>query len=169
MFVDNGAGEENKFKVFPERLVEESAGDYLLRLESTGRFLFHGSPYSGIGELEPRKAIDSKGGEWGNDEAVYAVPAVIAVGRAILPKRDEIVGEWRISSSRDPNKPGGPEVVVSDNVNVGEGSVYVLNKTGFEENDGLHEWKIRAKVSTLAEVKVTPEDFTRMGGKIIVR
>lgn len=156
--------------VVPAREEDESAADYLRRLDSLGTFLFHGSPYGGIDVLELNWAVDeASSGSWTNDRAVYAVPAVIAVGRAILPARDAVEGYWNFSLSRDPQHPGGPLLSVSVNLELGTGSVYVLEKAGFDGNPALHEWKSRVPVPVLAEVRVTPVDFREMGGRVAAR
>lgn len=147
---------------------DESVPDYLMRLDRAGTYLFHGSPYEGIKVLEPRKADDASGGDWGNDVAVYAVRAIIATGRAILPKRETLIGTWSISSDRDPLIPGGPKVRITPNIIPTEGSVYVLEKNGFIPNQKSTEWKSREPVSVLAEIRVTPADYVSMGGGIVV-
>ncbi|MDO8551501.1 MAG: hypothetical protein Q7S03_02370 [bacterium] len=114
------------FVLFPEKVENEKASDYIKRLEGTGEYIFHGSPSGNIKELETRLAKEVSADPWGNDEAVYAVPGVIAVGRAILPPRGNIIGKWSIASSSDPLENGGPKVWISPNVQLGEGSVYVL-------------------------------------------
>jgi len=152
----------------PKRKEGESTSNYLKRLDEDGRFLFHGSPYAQIEILEPRKANDVGGDEWGNDTAVYAVAAVIAVGRAILPKREMIKGDWNIGSSRDPNRPGGPITTISSNITLSKGSVYIVDKQGFLPNKEGNEWKSKKQVKILAEVKVEPENYKEMGGVIKV-
>lgn len=151
-----------------ERQNGESVVDYLKRLDESGRYLFHGSPYGGLKILEPRKADDASGGEWGNDTAVYAVRAIIAAGRAIMPKRETLVGTWSISSDRDPLVPGGPKVRITSNIVPMRGSVYALDKNGFISNPKSTEWKSKEPVSVLAEIIVTPEDYVSMGGGIVI-
>jgi hypothetical protein len=116
--------------------------------------------------LEPRRATDDAGGAWCNDVAVYAVPAVIAAGRAILPRRDRISAQWEISASRDPNQSAGPLLTVSPNVELGRGSVYVVDKKDFQENAARHEWKCADPVRVLAEIPVAPDDYIALGGRI---
>jgi aspartate beta-hydroxylase len=150
----------------PARGGDESAVDYLRRLEALGTLLFHGSPRRGIERLEPRPATDDAGGAWSNDTAVYAVPAVIAAGRAILPPRDRLRGRWEIRAGRVPHPPGGPVLAVSPNVWLGAGSVYVVDKRDFHENAALHEWKCARPVPVLAEVPVTVSDYMALGGRV---
>jgi len=152
----------------PARQESETISEYLARLEKTAKFLFHGSPCGGIKVLEPREAEDVGGDEWGNDTAVYAVPAVIAVGRAILSKREAIKGKWSMGSSSSPGEPGGPVTTVSSNVTLGKGSVYIIGKQGFVPNARNNEWKSKVGVKVLGEVEVNPEDYTMMGGRIVV-
>ena len=150
----------------PRRGADESAAEYLRRLESLGTLLFHGSPHRGIEVLEPRRASDEAGGAWYNDAAVYAVPAVIAVGRAILPRRDLVSGYWEISASRDRHQSGGPLLTVSPNVELGGGSVYIVEKRNFHGSTALHEWKCAEPVRVLVEVPVTVDDYVVLGGRI---
>lgn len=150
------------------RVDGEPTSDYLQRLDASGRYLFHGSPYGGLKILEPRKADDASGGEWGNDTAVYAVKTIIAAGRAIMPKRETLVGTWSISSDRDPLVPGGPKVRITSNIVPMSGSVYVLDKNGFVPNQKSTEWKSKESVRVLAEIIVTPDDYVLMGGEILV-
>lgn len=163
---DNERGRARRAAALPRRNTGESAVAYLRRLESLGTVVFHGSPRGGIEVLEPRRATDDAGGAWCNDTAVYAVPAVIAAGRAILPSRDCVRGQWEVRASRDPREPEGPLLTVSSNVALGGGSVYVVEKKGFEQSEALHEWKCAEPVRVLAEVEVTAEDYVALGGRI---
>ena len=140
MNFEEGETQTNSVEL-PVRQKSETASKYLDRLEKTAKFLFHGSPYGGIKVLEPREAEDVGGDEWGNDTAVYAVPAVIAVGRAVLPKREAIQGKWSISSGSNSGEPEGPVTTVSSNVVLGKGSVYIIGKKGFIPNNRDSEWK----------------------------
>jgi len=168
--MEQGEGEVQINKTeLPVRQTEETASEYLDRLEGTEKFLFHGSPYDGIKVLEPREAEDIGGDEWGNDTAIYAVLAVVAVGRAILPKRETIKGNWSISSGSNSDESGGPVTTVSKNVVPGEGSVYIVDKQGFVPDNRNSEWKSKEEAKVLGEVKVNPEDYTTMGGRIVTQ
>lgn len=163
---NNERGRARRAATLPHRDGDEPAVAYLRRLESLGTLLFHGSPRRGIAVLEPRRADDDAGGGWSNDTAVYAVPAVIAAGRAILPPRERVRGPWEIRAHRDPREPEGPLLTVSPNVPLGGGSVYVVEKNSFQQSTALHEWKCQEPVRVLAEIEVTPEDYVALGGRI---
>ncbi len=160
-------------RVIQPRQVEEATieanetyAQYLERLEKTGRYLFHGSPAKNILKLEPRAATDVSGDPWRNDTAVFATPtAALAVQRAILPDRSTIQGEWKVSSGTNPQNPAEPLLVVSSNILLGDGTVYVLDKRGFTSNETGSQWKSNEPVRPLTEITVDPEVYEQLGGK----
>ncbi len=152
----------------PPRNDDEPTGAYLMRLEATKNYLFHGSPVAGIAELEPRLSTDVGGDpRVHNVFAVFATEkAALASQRAILPVRDSITGEWSVSAGTNPKKMDEPLLTVSENITLSTGVVYVLPRDGFEYIEGWGQWKKMEPVTPLGEIKVVVADYVEMGGKI---
>jgi len=165
-------GDTNSIIEVPTQENNETIPDYLRRLQWTGNYLFHGSPFGAIAELEPRLAADLSGDPWKNDRAVFAVPdAALAVQRALLPDLRKIEGPRVIITGKNPQAPAEPYMEISRNVAValGSGSLYVLPKTGFEVHPKGGQWKSKEPVKPIMELPVGPDDYERLGGKIVVR
>lgn len=144
----------------------ETISQYLSRLEETGRYLFHGSPHD-IDIIEPRKATDISGDPWRNDTAVYANSnAALSIQRAILPPRDQIEGKWTVSSGTDPENSTIPLLVISDNIHLQSGVVYVLDRQGFERSATGSQWKSKNSVKPLIKISVDSTIYAELGGKI---
>ena len=151
----------------PALAPHETSAEFLARLDTLERFVFHGSPHQGLVTLAPRPAQDVASSEWGNDTAVYAGPALIAIGRAILPPREQVAGRARVIASRNPHAPGGPRLVLTSNVKLGRGSVYVLDRTAFIRGAGGLEWKCHRRARVRLEVEVGVDDFRALGGRVM--
>lgn len=161
-----------KQKEVPGREENETIPDYLRRLQETGNFLFHGSPFGAITELEPRLATDLSGDPWKNDQAVFAVPdAALAVQRALLPDLRKIEGARVIITGKNPQNPTEPYMEISSNVAaaLGQGSLYVLPKTGFDAHPKGGQWKSKDPVKPIIELPVGPDDYKGLGGKVVIR
>lgn len=148
---------------------------FLCWLADHKNVLLHGSGDPNITEFEPRQSNDLA--EFGNRKAVYAA------GDGIWPMFFAIVDRVRyrmtiVNAAIRLETPDGTisdpyyYFALTDSVFVQkpwrEGFVYVLPKTGFEEQPGdvigdvrvhTHHWASLRAVRPLAKLRVRPEDF----------
>lgn len=153
----------------PTREENESTANYLLRLQEAGKWIFHGSPFKDIQELEPKQAQDVSGDPESNEVAIYATSYVgVATQRAILPPRGEIKGEWEIVGGTNPEKPTEPLLEITENISLGKGVIYVLSREEFEQIGG-GQWKCNSPASPLSEIPVDKTVYDQLGGKLVVK
>jgi hypothetical protein len=149
------------------RLPGETTAQYLLRLEQSNKYLFHGSKDPLIDKLKPRPANDADLDPWKNDTAVYAHGhASVAIQSAIRPSKTEINGECRIITGTRREPPYEPLIQMTENVHLSPGVVYVLPKEGFERHLAEGQWKSKVEVAPLAIIGVNMQDYQEIGGQI---
>lgn len=136
-------------------------------LESTGEYLFHGSPTPGIEEFEPRQAMtgDRETKDMHNDGPPGVASAEIvnvAIFRAIVNKGNLPEGS-PFSSSFDVDKKTQIYRVDSDTIRTLEGLkptgyVYVFLRADFHPYSGI-EWRSEDPVSPIDVVEVHLDDL----------
>lgn len=146
-----------------ERREGEGTVEYLRRLESTGRYLFHGSP-SEIEALEPRDPVtDATDNPENKRRAVYAYSSpALSIQRAIVD-RSKAEGEWDIVGGTDPEKPDVPLLMTTANLPLGTGYVHVLPRGAFRHAGG-YQWVSESPVAPVDTVEVGPETYQELGG-----
>lgn len=148
------------------RKPKETDIDFLVGLERQNNYLFHGSPYQNLRSIKPKKAQDLSDDPWSNDKAVYAVDSlIVAIQRAILPKRAKTLGNWYIETDNDRSKKRFI-LKISYNIIPGKGSVYILPKEKFQYRGSGMQWKSKEECYPLREVRVDSRDYAKLGGVI---
>lgn len=152
------SGNENK---------ESEARAWLLSLEKTGKYVFHGSNENVEGELEPRQAIN-KGKKHGEPAISATQYAEIAIFRAVVNSKNFPEGyETKFGISKR-NEKEAPEYNVSDTIfeamqtSDAKGYVYVLKKEDFEPFSDS-KWEVRAgeKSKPVHVVEVSIQDLPK--------
>ena len=134
----------------------------LLELESTNRYVFHGSPHL-LEELEPRQAqtMDSITAKMVDDgePAVVTSPFVdIAIFRSII-NRDNIRGNYSSSFSyRDNSLSFSTNLETIGQAKEHKGYVYVFNKDDFERHSPM-EYRLKNTVKPIEVIEVTSADL----------
>lgn len=149
----------------PENITE--ARKKLLELESSGSFVFHGSPVN-IDVLEPRQSQDrDKNTGLMVDDGDPAVSATLSADIAIFRALTANIGgassfgmddNGNLYFSLSPRALANLEIKANNGV---LGKVYVLDKNGFSEyaNRGKREWRSNEKVVPLKFIEVGFKDL----------
>lgn len=136
-------------------------------LQSTGEYLFHGSPTAGIEEFEPRQAKDGNpktGEQW--DDGPPGIAAADVVGPAIFKSiisrvnLDENISMWSSFGIKDKKiaysaNRTGLEAIKSKNP---LGYVYVFLKSDFHHYKGF-EYRCEKPIRPIDVVEVAVEDL----------
>lgn len=151
-----------------KQLPGETNLEYLIRLEKSGDFLFHGSQNQEITVLEPRQAYSSDGEAEKNDLAVYASELFgTAVQRAVVDLKASGDSRFGMYRSTFPDKAPKFTIKVTKNVVFGPGVVYVLSRKDFFPSAG-DSWRAKEPVKPIAKVVVDRSLYEEMGGEILV-
>lgn len=147
---------------------------YILNLEKTGKYVFHGSPINNLKFLEPKQAKHVPNLSNSNEVLLDGNPAVsatpyidFAIFRAIINKTNipisftsgfgfkNVEKEFHISSQE-----------VLEIAKTKKGFIYVFNKNEFEpyqRDQGINltkmEWRAYKKVKPLEIIEVSYEDL----------
>lgn len=143
------------------------AKEKLINLESSGKFVFHGSDV-GITEFEPRQAHNHVGGQHvpDGDPAIFASSVVdYAIFMAIINKTNCPKG-YRASSRTT----AGVTTFKTDKKTLDQlkdtssGWVYVFDKNKFSKRkDGGVEYSSSVKLTPIESVRVLKEDLPNIG------
>jgi hypothetical protein len=146
--------------------------DFLKYLAQTGKFLFHGTNFTQIEELEPRLA-NCRSKNFGNLEAVYAtMDPVLPVFHSVFNKK--YFAGVHSSGTNSGNYVFKVDGKFEDDKIWTDGCVYILDRTKFEQgtdDDGkiIDEFASKEPVKPLAKLHLTPEDFPYLDEVEIVK
>jgi hypothetical protein len=147
----------------------------LLYYQKKGYF-FHGSTNPNIDKLEPKPAIDTdKTKEFNNDTAVFASPIPSASIIFACMSLDNVPsqsrnGTWSVDYEADNGIVATIPRRWASHIKNNSGYVYVLSSLSFPTESFTNgSWQVKSKqsVKPLDIVKVSFDDFNRLGGKII--
>ncbi|PIX62091.1 hypothetical protein CO057_01025 [Candidatus Uhrbacteria bacterium CG_4_9_14_0_2_um_filter_41_50] len=161
---ENQRSPEKELIKIPEQKENEITAEYLLRLESDGRFLFHGSPNTEIKRLMTGDAYCATGHPDRNRCAVYATDhARLAVMRAILPPPDKTPSCHIVTEMSD----GQAILKIRSSIEIQlvDGAVYVLSKGNFRDVPDA-DWQSYTPINVLKKISVDLADFEALGGVI---
>lgn len=138
-------------------------------LQSTGEYLFHGSPTAGIEEFEPRQARDGNpktGEQW--DDGPPGIAAADVIGPAIFksiiskPNLDEGISMWSSFGIKDKKviysaSREGLEIIKSKK---SLGYVYIFRQSDFHQYKGF-EYRCEEPIRPIDVVEVGVEDLSQ--------
>lgn len=146
---------------------------FLCHAADHGGLLLHGSPDPTITRFEPRKPNDP--GEFSGQEAVFAASdGLWALFFGVVDRTDAIISNACVRLIDPDGVTGEPHYWFSISRQVlprfpwRDGSVYLLPREGFVEQDPMHfgeftvriaQWASPTPVAPLGRLEVTPEDF----------
>lgn len=136
-----------------------NARSKLLKYESSGSFVFHGSPNNAIAVLEPRQAtsFNKPDGEPAISASIYIEPAIFM---SLISRVNG--GAMGIQPTQD-NKFG---MVISSSIwekalkEQWNGFVYVLDRTHFQPRDNTSwEWRSTKSIQSIDVIPMSAEDL----------
>ena len=136
----------------------------LLNFEKSGKYVFHGSPFKDLKNIEPRQAY--KGDKKDGNPAVFATPyADVAIFRALINQAHaKEISSFKSGFKLDKNNTLHFSTTknILDNIKTKTGYVYVLDKENFQKINNMESKSLDAiKPIEIIEVKVQdlPKDI----------
>lgn len=136
--------------------------ELLIKLEGTGKLLFHGTSRGDISELEPRQGTN-KGVKDGEPAVCSTDSSELAIFKAITAATKEKESNYKFIFGRDEDTKKIFYRMSESVVNIIEGTkgyVYVMNKNNFK-HERRYEWRSLETINPIIVMEVTNKDMPK--------